>query len=78
MRTDPAWREESFHPPHASRSYSVKTWRRGDTIVTVDHYSHHTEEEARQRARRLAEGSSIGFRPIDGYGDDAYLIWAEA
>jgi hypothetical protein len=71
---DATWREESSRMRQGVRDFSSKQWRRGDTLLSLRHYPHQTASEAVQRARRLAEGSSVGFRPIKGFGDEAYLI----
>src|SRR5688572_2883734 len=74
MRADPAWREESSLLRDSPGSVSSKTWRRGDMNLAIRHYEHVTADSATQSARRMAEGSSVGFRPINGFGDEAYLI----
>jgi hypothetical protein len=74
VRAEPAWQEESSRSRSGGQEYSFTRWRRGNTLLNVDHYPHQTEHDAAQRAQRLAEASSVGFRPISGYGDEAYLI----
>ena len=74
MRADPAWREESSLLRGSPGSPSSQTWRRRDMDLVIRHYAHETADAARQSARGMAEGSSVGFRPIDGFGDEAYLI----
>lgn len=73
-RADPAWREESSSLLRGGVPFSSKQWRRGNTLLDIFHYPHGVENQAAQRIRRLAEGSSVGVRPIKGYSDEAYLI----
>ena len=74
MRTDAGWREESSRLRKGARLYSLKVWVRDKVSLNMFHYPHQTADEAAQTTRELTQGSSVGFRAIKGYGDEAYLI----